>query len=88
MNKDIKITNRYGYNHTLAFADENKYRFIPDTYMRLIYSDKECKNVKSIDPDGGPFISRGTIIDNLKIADIQHEEGIGIYLYTEIIKNN
>ena len=81
-NKDIKITNRYGYNHTLVYTEENKYRLVPDTYMRLIYSDKECKDVKSVDPDGGPFISRGTIIDNIKVVDIQHEEN-GVFLYTK-----
>jgi hypothetical protein len=85
--KDIKIRNRYGYDHTLVFVDENKYRLVPDSYMRLIYSDNECKNIENVDPDGGPFMGRGTIINDLKVIDIQQEEN-GIFLYTQPGEND
>lgn len=78
INKDIKIRNRYGYYHILSYIEENKYRLIPDTYMRLIYDDK--KDIYAIDPEGGPLITHNTLINDLQIVKIQQEPN-GIFLY-------
>lgn len=72
MKKEIKIKNRYGYDHIFKNVDDNTdnhYRVIPDSYMRIIYDKDNEEKIKAIDPDGGPFIYRGMIIDNKYIIE-------------------
>ena len=64
MRKIINLYSRYGEVHKLVRIGENSshlFLFVPssDTY-RVGYKDKEYKDIKFVDPPGGPFISIGT----------------------------
>lgn len=73
----IKLPARYGYCHTLEHICNNLWQFKSDPnaagYARFIGFEGEHKigpNVKAFDPDGGPFMSVGDIIDGYEIKSI------------------
>lgn len=69
----ITLPARYGYVHTLEHIGNNLWQFVPDlrsagTY-RLIgeYPD----NIEALDPEGGPFMSVGDVIEDYTIKSIR-----------------
>lgn len=72
----IKLPNRYGNNNYLEQIAGNCWKLVLDksnNYTRLIGFDGESKigsKVKAIDPEGGPFISVGSKIDNYTVETI------------------
>lgn len=88
MSKVIKIRARYGYVHKLEYIGNNLWQFKPDPnsggYYRCIGFEGQHEvgpNIKAFDPDGGPFMSVGSTIDDYTIKSITTQ---GIF---ELIKN-
>lgn len=71
--KTIKIPARYGYVHKLEHIGNNLWLFKTDPnsgkYYRLIGFEGVGK-VKAYDPDGGPYLSVGSTINNYIIKSI------------------
>lgn len=67
----IKLYARYGYVHTLTHIGGNLWQFNSDPrsagYYRLI---GEISHIEAFDPEGGPFLSVGDIIENKTIKSI------------------
>lgn len=73
----IKLPARYGYCHTLEYIGNNLWQFKSDPnsggYYRCIGFEGEHKigpNIEALDPDGGPFMSVGDIINGYEIKSI------------------
>ena len=72
----IKLHARYGYKHQLTKIGGNFWRLDIDpkssgTYRLIGFEGKPIQaHVSAIDPDGGPFISVGDVIDNKKVKSI------------------
>ena len=65
--KTFKIKNRYGQCHIFNEVSDNLYEINPFCdYFRIIYEEDNV-TINAIDPDGGPFMSRGYIFENGKI---------------------
>ena len=65
--KDIELTNRYGEKHLLKHIDGSLYTpYNYNSYIRIIGDNP----IKSIDFDGGPFLSVGSKIENKTIKSI------------------
>lgn len=66
--KPIYIDGRYGMHELLPITDpwkeDKSYHFlIQESYYRVIYKDD--KSIESLDLDGGPFMSVGTVLKDL-----------------------
>jgi hypothetical protein len=66
--KPIYIDGRYGMHELLPITDPWKegtnYHFlVQESYYRVIYNDD--KTIDSLDLDGGPFMSVGTVLKDL-----------------------
>lgn len=76
----IKLFNRHGYSVTLNQIKDNDYLISGDKdafyYFRVIYDEKN-KNVKAVDPSGGPFISVGFEVNNQVVDKITFVKGKG-----------
>jgi hypothetical protein len=73
----IKLPARYGYCHTLEYIGGNLWKFKSDPnsggYCRCIGFEGEHKigpNIKAFDPDGGPFMSVGDVVEDYIIKSI------------------
>lgn len=73
----IKLTARYGYEHTLKHIEGNLWQFEADpkstgTYRCIGWEGEfhEGINVQAFDPDGGPFLRVGSKIDDKIIKSI------------------
>lgn len=79
MENVIKLNARYGWNHKLEQVSGDCWKLVldpkgPQTYRCIGFSDTDfnvrpCK-IQAIDPDGGPFISVGSVIKNYTVTDI------------------
>ena len=79
MKKEIKIKNRYGYDHTFRHVKDNVYQFYADCYLRLFYEhndDETERKIKGFDPDGGPLMYVGMEIEGMKIKSIFEDNGL------------
>jgi hypothetical protein len=93
MNKDIKIGSRYGHQHTLKYSPEegeNAYRFVPAEEWMPIYcsygkwdEDAEENDLSSIDSDGGPYLTVGSVVDGKEIHRIYEKKNAGYFLIIE-----
>ena len=86
MVEEIKVKNRYGYYHKFIKVNDNHYKFIPDSYMRIIYESSDNTKIKAIDPDGGPWLNRGTMIDNYVIDDIVIDDKLLLFKFNKLNK--
>ncbi len=75
--EDIKLTARYGYEHTLKHVDGNKWQFIGDPKStgryRCIGWEGEFTagiSIQAFDPEGGPFLRVGGKINGKTIKSI------------------
>ena len=70
----IKLPARYGYVHTLTHIKDNLWRFDSDPksggYSRLIGDEHGMDNITAFDPDGGPFLTVGSKIEDKTIKSI------------------
>ena len=72
----IELQARYGYKHTLTHLKDNLWKFDPDPKscgtFRIIGFDGQPigSSVYAFDPEGGPFMSVGSTINNKIIKSI------------------
>lgn len=79
----IKLPARYGYCHTLEKMSNGKYQFVADpksygTY-RILGFDGEShieQYVSALDPDGGPFMTVDSVINDKYIIKSITRDGI------------
>ena len=65
----FKIKNRYGQYHTFEKNDNGLYSLKPNLdSIRIIY-EEDNENIFAIDPDGGPFMTKGYMFDNGKMLN-------------------
>ena len=79
MKKRILLPNRYNYKNYLVNIDTNRYYFEPEKdwcTMSISYSGYD---IKSFDPDGGPFITRNFCVDDYIVTDIKKENNSYIF---------
>lgn len=79
----IKLPARYGYCHTLEKMSNGKYQFIPDpksyeTYTILGFDGehKIGQYVSALDPEGGPFMTVDSVINNKYVIKSITRDGI------------
>ena len=78
--KTINLNSRYGNKHKLEQISGNCWKLVLDPEGPQVYrcigfentdfSEKPPIKLKAIDPDGGPFLSVGSIVENYIITDI------------------
>ena len=73
MCKKIKLPNRYGYDVNLIKITKDKYRLEFSGVYRII---GELNNIQAVDPDGGPYISINSLINNQKVEKIEEILGL------------
>lgn len=76
--KDIQLRNRYTKFITLKNVGENEYKFDLDKlhYLRYIYAD--VHTVLAVDPEGGPYLAVGDMVEGKKITNITKDGVITI----------
>lgn len=82
------MRNRHGDNYTFEKVDENTYTIVGDLkYWRYGGNEGEDAinygNLGFVDPSGGPFISRGYLIEGRKITKISAVGNDDIYFEVE-----
>lgn len=80
---NIKLYNRYGENIYLEQIEEYKYVLKGNTdWCRVIFSDKDMKDINAIDPSGGPYMSIGyfSIENDTKILNSIKENESGKFI--------
>lgn len=77
MCKKIKLPNRYGYDVNLIKLTNDKYRLEFSGIYRII---GELNNIQAVDPDGGPYISINSSINNQKVEKIEEMPGLGVII--------
>ena len=77
MCKKIKLPNRYGYDVNLIKTAKDKYRLEFSGVYRII---GELNNIQAVDPDGGPYISINSLINNQKVEKIEEIPGLGVII--------
>lgn len=77
MCKKIKLPNRYGYDVNLIKITKDKYRLEFSGVYRII---GELNNIQAVDPDGGPYISINSSINNQKVEKIEEMPGLGVII--------
>lgn len=87
MNKTVTISSRYGDSRSFVPVSENIYKFEGKTlYSRFggkeLAETVDTDDLGFFDPDGGPFISPGYLIDGRKVIRIMSKED-GIYFEVE-----
>lgn len=93
MNKDIKIGSRYGQQHTLKHLPEegeNVYTLVPaKEWMPIYYSyekfdeNAEVNDLVSLDTDGGPYLTVGSVVDGKEVKRIYKKKNVGNLLVIE-----
>ena len=88
--KEIILPNRYGAINRLRLIKEKKgllyYKFTSqeEDFMRIIAGENNSFAFPdAIDPSGGPYMSLGWRIENLKLIKILNRKGIPIILIFE-----
>ena len=82
MKKQIKLQSRYreDKNYLNRIGDETSRRYSLQTefnYLRVGIVEGDPNTYSFVDPSGGPFMQKGTIIDGNKIKSISRgEEGV------------
>jgi len=76
MENEIILNARYGYKHKLKHICGTYWQFESDpksygTY-RLIGDEHGMAHITALDPDGGPFMEVGSIIEGKVIKSISH----------------
>ena len=77
MCKKIKLPNRYGYDVNLIKLTKDKYHLEFSGIYRII---GELNNIQAVDPDGGPYISINSSINNQKVEKIEEMPGLGVII--------
>ena len=77
MCKKIKLPNRYGYDVNLIKLTKDKYHLEFSGMYRII---GELNNIQAVDPDGGPYISINSSINNQKVEKIEEMPGLGVII--------
>ena len=77
MCKKIKLPNRYGYDVNLIKTTKDKHRLEFSGIYRII---GELNNIQAVDPDGGPYISINSLINNQKVEKIEEMPGLGVII--------
>lgn len=77
MCKKIKLPNRCGYDVNLIKTAKDKYRLEFSGVYRII---GELNNIQAVDPDGGPYISINSLINNQKVEKIEEIPGLGVII--------
>ena len=74
-NGKIKLSARYGYVHTLEHISDNLWQFKsdPKSTGTCRYIGQYPNDIKAFDPDGGPFMSVGSTINDYTIKSITTE---------------
>lgn len=68
MEKNFKVMNRYGMEHEFIHIKDNLYRLKPlYNYCQLEVNAKDRTKLDVVDPDGGPYMTRGTKLNGDKI---------------------
>jgi len=80
------MRNRHGDVYSFEKVDENTYQIVGDLkYWRYGGNDGEeainYSNLGFVDPSGGPFISRGYLIEGRKVVRIA---AVGEKIYFEV----
>jgi len=84
--EEIEIKSRSRHKHKLVEIEEGKYLFkSAEDWMplRVICGKDENGKIdkyKAIDPDGGPMLNIGDIIDGKEIIEIEHKPKVGYIL--------
>ena len=81
MKEKIKLQSRYieDKNYLNRIGDETSKRYLLQTEYnyRVGLVEGDSSTYSFVDPSGGPFISKGTIIDNNTVKSIlQGDEGV------------
>ena len=77
MEKIIKLPSRSGNNNYLELINDKTYVLkVTYPYVRMGYLD-ESKEIKFIDPSGGPMIVVGEVIEGHKVKSINFIKGTG-----------
>ena len=81
MKEKIKLQSRYieDKNYLNRIGDETSKRYLPQTEYsyRVGLVEGDSSTYSFVDPSGGPFISKGTIIDNNTVESIlKGDEGV------------
>ena len=79
MKNEIKLDSRYGTKNYLVKDTDKSY--ILNTESPFIRTGMDGDNYVFIDPSGGPMIGIGSIIENMIVDKITHEQGKG-YIIT------
>ena len=61
---DITLNGRYGLKHKLEPLGNNKYKLHTDGHYRIGYKES-IDNIEFIDPEGGPFIRVGCLVEEV-----------------------
>ena len=81
MCKKIKLPNRYGYDVNLIKTTKDKYRLEFSGIYRII---GKLNNIQAVDPDGGPYISINSSINNQKVEKILIIHSTSFYYHNRI----
>lgn len=75
-NQIIELPSRYGDVIKLLPLNHNIYKvdFTGNPYAHRIIYNEDNKTIQAFDPSGGPFISIGSTINNLKVTSIYEDE--------------
>lgn len=81
MKEKIKLQSRYieDKNYLNRIGDETSKRYLLQTEYsyRVGLVEEDSSTYSFVDPSGGPFISKGTIIDNNTVKSIlKGDEGV------------
>lgn len=74
--KTIELKGRYGLCHKLEHIDGDCWKLVPDpknNYVRYIGFDGQkdlSTKIKAIDPEGGPMLSVGDVVEGYTIESI------------------
>lgn len=76
--ENFKVINRYGQFHEFVHLEGEIYtlKALYDMY-RILYEegDDTMSHIYAIDPDGGPFMTKGYVFENgMKIEDIHYND--------------
>jgi hypothetical protein len=82
--KEIILNARYGYKHALEYIADNLWqlKLDPKALQTWRVIGNYPNDIKAIDPDGGPFLSVGSKINEYTIKSIM-PQGV-----LELIKEN
>ena len=81
--KSIDLPNRYYKTIKLIQQKDGKWKFDNQVkYLRYLYNKSGTK-IKSIDPEGGPFLTVSDIISGYKIKNISQKSELTLEVVDE-----